>query len=196
MDMANWGNVRLVVLGSRAEVSNFAKRSQRSRKYFTAEMRYGEVGRLQRGPLRRSPVRGMWEQTYYFQTAHDDDRAHFTELSKRHPGCWFAAGFSDPNADATGGYLIRDGACRTFDLSSRVKLKFRAQAGYRDDVDSDDNEFFFWEAEWRMLDACVEHARQEIASWGRSRWKRAIIWMPAPTVTRKKPRRSRACTSA
>jgi hypothetical protein len=138
----------------------------------------------------------MWEQTYHFQTARDDDRAHFTELSKRHPDCWFAAGYSDPNSDATGGYLIRDGTCRTFDLSSRVKLKFRTQAGYRDEVDSDDNEVYFWEADWRMLDACVEHSRQEIANWGRSRWKRSIRWMPAPAVSRRKARRARASTSA
>jgi hypothetical protein len=166
--MANWGNITLEVIGNRRDVLAFAKAARRNREYFTPEMRRGEGGDLSSSRVQRSGA--TWKKGYHFQTAHDDERAHFRRFSRLHPRCWFALAYSDPNADMTGGHLIRNGRCRSFKMADYARLKYRLRAGYNEGSYTDDNEVLFWEAEWRMLEACIEHARTGMASWSKSRW--------------------------
>lgn len=103
--MGNWSNARLVLIGSVRDLRSFHARARQSPLHFTDEMRQGEGGELSWDRLGRSPASRRWERTYYFQTARDDERAHFRKLSTCYPRCWFVVGYSDPNGGFTGGYL-------------------------------------------------------------------------------------------
>lgn len=91
-------------------------------------------------------------------------------LSRRFARCFFAIGYSDPNADAVGGHLIRAGRCRSFAMTEGAQEEYFRRAGYVHDSDADDNEDRFWDADYSMLKACVDHALRGMHSWKKSSW--------------------------
>ena len=163
--MANWGNVHLVVIGSRSSVLAFSMSARRRSKYFTREMRNGEGGDLSSERAHRTAGTKTWEKHFRFQTAHDDEREHFRRLSIRHPNCWFVMSYSDPDADDVGGHLVRDGQSRSFRMSTRQRAACYRRAGYDPNCNTEDNDVLFWEAQWMMMDACIERARAGTRTW-------------------------------
>lgn len=167
--MSNWANVDLEVVGRRADVLAFSEQARRRKDYFTPEMRMGEGSPLSSARLRLVGGSKLWKKTYSFQVAHDDEKAHFRRLSRKHPQCWFVIAYGDPNADDNGGHLIRAGRCRSIRLSNEAKEDVYRKTGFDSELDAteddDDNEVRFWEAQWEMLSVCLELWHAQIPGW-------------------------------
>lgn len=155
--VANWCNVRLVVVGTRKNVDRFKDAARRRiETYFTPDMLEGESRDLSADRMcKAGQVR--WQKTYRFQVRNGDGRQHFTRISKQYPHLWFILAFGDPNNDDNGSCLIRNGHGRTFIISNRAKDAVYRKHRHDPDDDSNENENRYWEAQSEMVDIAEQH---------------------------------------
>lgn len=147
--MANWCNIRLVVLGKEQALARFAQGGRsRSSGIFRRDMLLGEAQRLRTERTRR--VRGdLHRKDFIFQVQNDDGLEHFRQVSNRHRTLSFVLVYADPNTGDYGSYCIHAGATRRHRVSEqRIETTMRKH-GVRDDDDDDSR---FWEATCELMD--------------------------------------------
>ena len=157
--MANWCNVRLIVVGKRLDVLRFARVCRRRpSSIFEADMLQGEAQDLF---SERATGLGpnLLKKLYVFQVRGDDGFNHFRNVSRQHPELRFVLVYGDPNCDDYGSYFLADGRARSYKISDSQKAGVMAKnSGADEDApDSDEEDLRFYEASWELMDLAEAH---------------------------------------
>jgi len=150
--LANWCNVRLIVVGRRPVVLEFSKRARvQPSSVFGPDMLQGEGQDLFAERMRRiGPHLSM--KKYVFQVRNDDGLNHFREVSRRCSSLYFVLAYHDPNVGEYGSYLIRQGRSRAYAVPEGLIDSVLSRHGVDYDADDDENEGRYWEASWEIMD--------------------------------------------
>jgi hypothetical protein len=157
--MANWCNVRLIVMGGRVDVLRFARvcRSRPSA-IFEADMLQGEAQDLF---SERAIGLGtnLLKKLYVFQVRGDDGFNHFRNISRQHPELRFVLVYGDPNCDDYGSYFLADGRARSYKISDCQKECVMAKhcGTGQHAPNSDEADLHFCEACWELMDLAEAH---------------------------------------
>ncbi len=176
--MANWSNIRLVVVGPEKEVVRFcagAKASLPTRKsrlgvaarqlpsgpepLFRSDMIHGEGGSLFEEPLVRLS-RARAQVQYVFQVPNDDGVDHFRKVSRSFPSLRFVLVWGDPNGDSFGSAYLRSGRAAKYEMGSRRKTAIYQKTMRRFKAHEDDEDGSWeWDAFSEMMDAALRRWR-------------------------------------
>lgn len=143
--MANWCDVRLIVIGPRAEVKRFHRHARREplspptyvpdiivdasdvyrparplarpKDIFTPDMLFGESKEASASRM-KTLGKGLCQKEYLFDVRNDDGRRHFRRISRLYPALYFVLVYHCPNGEEHGSYLIRGGRSRSYLLAS------------------------------------------------------------------------------
>jgi hypothetical protein len=180
--VANWSNVRLIVVGPPRHVERFRKLARpyvadakkpppwlrRGKRQvfdppdplFTPDMLHGEGGDLFEEPVRRIG-RHRLRAEYKFQARNDDGVEHFSDVSLRFPDLRFLVVWGDPNADSFGSAYVRNGAVTAYEVGDRRRgaIYNRHRREYGREFPDDDDDLFEWDAFSEMMDVAENRWR-------------------------------------
>jgi hypothetical protein len=168
--MANWCNVRLVVIGPRPSVAVFAQQAKTApAQIFRSYMLVGESGELISERMEKFGSAAS-KRTYSFQGRSDDGLNHFKALSRTYPELRLILAFGEAGDDRRGSYLVRRGRVRKFTFPQPLWDQILAKHGYGPESGDDGEYWKYCEAEWEALDVSVAHwervVRKELGSDG------------------------------
>lgn len=157
VEMANWCDVRLIVIGLRAEVLGFSRLTRsRPESFFERGMLEGEG----KAPFSERAQRlgpNHLKKMYEFQVRNGNGYEHIRLASRDYPALGFILVYGDLNVDEYGSYFIQCGRARSYHLSFRQKgaMWARHDATTNEEIDEDE----------RLSQVCKEMMEMAEAHW-------------------------------
>jgi hypothetical protein len=128
--VADWSDVRLVVLGKKADVTAFNRRAKaRPLSVFDPNMLAGENTELWAERMQQLNE-GLYGKRYIFQVRNDDGREYFTDLSRQFPSLRFVLTWDYSGDGEIASCLIQRGRSKLYVLTDRQIERVLVAHGY------------------------------------------------------------------